>query len=90
MTSREVIEGIRRVLESETGRKVYINEEILGKVESRGWNCLCKFATKCPCMDVFLEVKQHGRCKCGLFYTEDSKPKQQRLRLRLQLSQKNK
>jgi len=50
--------------------EVIIDEDILAKIQSNNYICLCKFRIRCPCPESIEEIKKMGRCRCGLFRLE--------------------
>lgn len=38
----------------------------LSKIVAFGGVCICDPSKKCPCQDSILQIKEKGRCQCGL------------------------
>ena len=67
------------VLSQILGERVLVNEKVLNQ-ELQKWDkeglpyCVCRFERSprevCPCIYHLDELRQMGRCKCGLFWLE--------------------
>jgi len=60
-------EYIQKVIDFAKKEKVLINPVILELVIKNNYKCVCKINTECPCKEAPEEIKEKGRCHCGLF-----------------------
>lgn len=60
-------EYIQKVIDFAKKEKVLINPVILELVIKNNYKCVCKINTECPCEGASEEIKEKGRCHCGLF-----------------------
>jgi len=67
------------------GRRVHVNWGVADLVVRRGGYCPCRFGrvpeNRCPCRRHLSEILKHGRCKCGLFFTEGKERSSRNARL---------
>jgi len=57
-------------IKKEIGKEVKINEKIAELVFKNNLMCICKINKKCPCEEHVNEIKEKGRCYCGLFFVQ--------------------
>ncbi len=74
-----IIYEVKKMLEALTGENIGVNENILKKLMKTAKNggkpyCPCSLRwgdhLVCPCIYVFKEVIDKGRCTCGLYRVE--------------------
>jgi len=58
---------IKKIIEFGKKEKVLINPVILELIIKNNYTCVCKLNTSCPCKEAPEEIKEKGRCHCGLF-----------------------